>query len=118
MKQVLISMLAKQGDTSNPLGAEKSVSAREARAKRVGRTVEEESPKQPKPTVFVSVRSQPLNPNLKLSGFFVRRLTGSDETCCGPFAGIQVVVNLLLSPLFADQKEAPEWHQELIHGTK
>lgn len=58
MKQVLISMLAKQGDTSNPLGSEKSAAvsagAGQAQAKRVGRTVEEESPKQPKPTVFVS----------------------------------------------------------------
>lgn len=71
MKQVLISMLAKQGDTSNPLGAEKSVAASagswggvQTQAKRLGRTIEEESPKQPKPTVFVSVWLQPLNPNL------------------------------------------------------
>lgn len=63
MKQVLISMLAKQGDTSNPLGgAEKTGAASagsagggQAQAKRVVRIAEEESPKQPKPTVFVSV---------------------------------------------------------------
>lgn len=57
MKQVLISMLAKQGDTS--LGVDKtgagSAGAGQAQVKRVGRSVEEESPKQPKPTVFVSV---------------------------------------------------------------
>lgn len=54
MKQVLISMLAKQGDTS--LGVEKtgagSAGAGQAQVKRVARSVEEESPKQPKPTVF------------------------------------------------------------------
>lgn len=59
MKQVLISMLAKQGDTSNLLGAEKtgagSAGGGQAQAKRVVRIVEDESPKQPKPTVFVSV---------------------------------------------------------------
>lgn len=66
MKQVLISMLAKQGDTSNLLGGAEKTGAGsagmagmagegQAQAKRVVRIVEEESPKQPKPTVFVSV---------------------------------------------------------------
>lgn len=68
MKQVLISMLAQQGDSSNPLGAENtgagSAGAARVQAKRAGRVVEEESPKQPKPTVFVSVRLRQLNVKL------------------------------------------------------
>lgn len=60
MKQVLISMLSKQGHSPNPLGAEKTgigkSSAGQLRTKSVVQTTEVESPNQPKPTVFVSVR--------------------------------------------------------------
>lgn len=59
MKQVLISMRSRQGDTLKPLeadnGAIKTSGARKQPAKRINRTTVEESPNKPKPTVFVSV---------------------------------------------------------------
>lgn len=59
MKQVLISMRSRQGDTLNLLemdnSAIKTSGAGKHQSKRINSTTEEESPTKPKPTVFVSV---------------------------------------------------------------
>lgn len=59
MKQVLISMRSRQGEDFNVLETDhsgtKTLRTGKQQNKRINRTVEEESPNKPKPTVFVSV---------------------------------------------------------------
>jgi len=59
MKQVLISMRSRQGETLNVLETDRTgigaSGSGKQQSKRINRTTEEESPTMPKPTVFVSV---------------------------------------------------------------
>lgn len=61
MKQVLISMRSKRGDTLNPFETDKTgirtSGAGKHQSRRINRTTEEESPNKPKPTVFTNTEA-------------------------------------------------------------